>query len=102
MYQVYHPVPQNLDNVVMKQSRIIQDIQMPIMDDAADTMNDPYAPPLKRNQYLQPTMGGDVRGLPINIKTRATGHDYQQMGILTKQGGNNRKTLFCLLWVVVL
>ena len=52
MYQVYHPVPQNLDNVVMKQSRIIQDIQMPIMDDAADTMNDPYAPPLKRNQYF--------------------------------------------------
>jgi hypothetical protein len=97
MYQVYHPVPQKLDNVVMKQSRIIQDIQMPIMDDAGDTMNDPYAPPLKRNQYLQPTMGGDVRGLPINIKTRATGHDYQQIGILTKQGGNNENLILPLM-----
>ena len=97
MYQVYHPVSPKSDNVVMKQNRIIQDIQMPIMDDAGDTMNDPYAPPLKRNQYLQPTMGGDVRGLPINIKTRATGHDYQQMGILTKQGGNNENLILPLM-----
>jgi len=97
MYQVYHPTSQKSDNVVMKQNRIIQDIQMPIMDDAGDTMNDPYAPPLKRNQYLQPTMGSDVRGLPINIKTRATGHDYQQMGILTKQGGNNENLILPLM-----
>lgn len=97
MYQVYHPVSPKSDNVVMKQNRIVQDIQMPIMDDAGDTMNDPYAPPLKRNQYLQPTMGGDVRGLPINIKTRATGHDYQQMGILTKQGGNNENLILPLM-----
>lgn len=97
MYQVYHPVSPKSDNVVMKQNRIIQDIQMPIMDDAGDTMNDPYTPPLKRNQYLQPTMGGDVRGLPINIKTRATGHDYQQMGILTKQGGNNENLILPLM-----
>jgi len=97
MYQVYHPVSSKSDNVVIKQNRIVQDIQMPIMDDAGDTMNDPYAPPLKRNQYLQPTMGGDVRGLPINIKTRATGHDYQQMGILTKQGGNNENLILPLM-----
>jgi hypothetical protein len=97
MYQVYHPVSPKSDNVVMKQNRIVQDIQIPIMDDAGDTMNDPYAPPLKRNQYLQPTMGGDVRGLPINIKTRATGHDYQQMGILTKQGGNNENLILPLM-----
>ena len=97
MYQVYHPVSSKSDNVVIKQNRIVQDIQMPIMDDAGDTMNDPYAPPLKRNQYLQPTMGGDVRGLPINIKTRATGHEYQQMGILTKQGGNNENLILPLM-----
>lgn len=97
MYQVYNPTTQKSDTLVAQPTKIIQDIQIPIMDDAGDTMNDPYAPPLKRNQYLQPTMGGDVRGLPINIKTRATGHDYQQMGILTKQSGNNENLILPLM-----
>ena len=97
MYQVYNPFTKKSDTILVKPTKIIHDIQMPIMDDAGDTMNDPYAPPLKRNQYLQPTMGGDVRGLPINIKTRATGHDYQQMGILAKQGGNSENLILPLM-----
>jgi hypothetical protein len=48
--------------------------------------NNPHRAPLRDNQYF-PHMGGDVRGgIPINIKTRSTGQDYTQMGILTKNG----------------
>jgi hypothetical protein len=48
---------------------------------SVDSINDPYAPPLKQNAYF--TNSSDVRGIPINIETRGTGMSYQQIGILT-------------------
>jgi hypothetical protein len=51
-----------------------------------DVFSNPYVEPSKVDGIYRPT-GGDVRGVPINIQTRATGLDYQQVGILTKSGG---------------
>ncbi len=100
LYQLYYQsshVNKSSDMILVKPAKLIQDLQMPMMEESRDTIHDPYAPPLKRNQYLQPSMGGDVRGIPVNIKTRATGHDYQQTGILTKQGGNNENLILPLM-----
>jgi hypothetical protein len=50
-----------------------------------DPFNDPYAPPLKSDELYFPPLGGDIRGsIPVNIQTRSTGMDYQQLGIITR------------------
>jgi hypothetical protein len=54
-----------------------------------DSMNDPYSPPLKKDGYVYPTVGGYVRGIPVNIETRGTGMAYQQIGILTTNGSGD-------------
>jgi hypothetical protein len=66
-----------------------------------DILNDPYVPPLKRDDYfLGPQLTNDIRGLPsiieepvvrklpINVETRGIASDYSQMGILTKADSN--------------
>ena len=53
-------------------------------------INDPLYPPLSRNYHEDPT--GRIehphkpgrRGMPINIETRGSGGDFQQIGILSK------------------
>lgn len=64
---------------------------MPIPTRSTDSINDPYVPPLKTNGYLNvPQSTIDIRGgVPINIETRGTGMDYQQIGILTPSNGGN-------------
>jgi len=76
--------------------------QMVDMDRVA--LNDRLYPPLSRNHYTDPD--GMVRaspqqmGMPINIETRGSGGDFQQVGILSKQNidedgktpGNNTDT----------
>lgn len=47
-----------------------------------DTFNDPYVPPLKHTGLM--SMRG--LGLPVNIQTRGIVSDYQQVGILTRNG----------------
>jgi hypothetical protein len=54
-----------------------------------DTMSDPYNPPLRNDGYYFPRDSADVRGIPINIKTRGTGMDYTQLGILTRPNVRN-------------
>jgi hypothetical protein len=54
-----------------------------------DPMNDPYNPPLRNDGYYFPRDSADVRGVPINIKTRGTGMDYTQIGILTRPNIKN-------------
>tara|TARA_Y200000002_G_scaffold55318_3_gene40685 strand:- start:25919 stop:26527 length:609 start_codon:yes stop_codon:yes gene_type:complete len=54
-----------------------------------DIFNDPYAPPLKDNSYLHPRDSGDIRGIPVNIETRALPTSYQQIGILNKTNDSN-------------
>ena len=52
-------------------------------------LNDGLYPPLSRNHYNDPN--GMMRtspqqmGMPINIETRGSGGDFQQVGILSKQ-----------------
>ena len=64
-----------------------------------DSFNDPYAPPLKTNGYLQPEQSThDVRGgIPINIETRATGMAYQQIGILTPLNSTDNTMILPLM-----
>ena len=57
-----------------------------------DPFNDPYAPPMKTDGLFYPPDSGDIRGIPVNVRTRgprgpATG--YQQIGILTRTAGNS-------------
>lgn len=47
-----------------------------------DTFNDPYIPPLKHTGLMN--MQG--HGLPVNIQTRGIVSNYQQIGILTRNG----------------
>jgi hypothetical protein len=49
-------------------------------------INDPLYPPLKRN-YNTPDIRG---GIPINIETRESGGDYQQIGILHKKENTDK------------
>lgn len=55
-----------------------------------DTVNDPYAPPLKTDGYYHPPDSSDIRGIPatggipVNIQTRGLNTSYQQVGILTR------------------
>ena len=48
-------------------------------------INDPLYPPLKRN-YNFPV----VKKMPINIETRESGGDYQQIGVLHKTENTNK------------
>ena len=50
-------------------------------------VNDRLYPPLSRNHYLDQTgrVEPQQRGMPINIETRGSGGDFQQVGILSKQ-----------------
>ena len=54
-------------------------------------LNDPLYPPLSRNYHEDPTtivgqhnIGERRRGISINIETRGSGGDFQQVGILSK------------------
>lgn len=49
-----------------------------------DVLNDPYAPPMKNDGYFFPPDSGDIRGIPVNIRTRGLDMNYQQVGILTR------------------
>jgi hypothetical protein len=51
-----------------------------------DILLNPYAPPLKDDRYINGS--GDPRGIPINISTRAVDTSYRQVGILTRNSGN--------------
>ena len=67
-------------------------------------LTNPLVPPLKRNYHLEePSIGR----MPINIETRESGGDYQQVGMLHKMNnidgefnkpGNNDKTVLLQLF----
>lgn len=94
-----HPPKTNFDNTsdkydVISQRAMIQnnnDTKTEIVDLDQVRLNNRLLPPLSRNQYMdrnglvavnrnqQTTMG-----VPINIETRGSGGDFQQVGILSK------------------
>jgi len=49
-----------------------------------DPFNDPYAPPMKTDGLFYPPDSSDIRGIPINIRSRGLNTGYQQIGILTR------------------
>jgi len=52
------------------------------------TILDPYGPPLRNDGVYFPKDAADIRGsIPINMETRGTGMDYTQIGILTRNPG---------------
>jgi hypothetical protein len=67
-----------------------------------DTINDPYAPPLKTHDVYYQRGSSDIRGMPqvavpVNIQTRATNSNYQQMGILTRMGNDGEQNILPLM-----
>jgi hypothetical protein len=93
--QSVHPPSQKI--VVIPPPPVIQQPPslMNVSTRTVDSLNDPYAPPLKQNAYF--TNSGDVRGIPINIETRGTGMSYQQIGILTPLGNNSNDLILPLM-----
>lgn len=52
-----------------------------------DPINDPYSPPMSSAGFYFPSDSGDIRGgIPVNMRTRGMLTQYQQVGILTRQG----------------
>ena len=62
-----------------------------------DPMNDLYSPPLKNDGLYYPPDSGDIRGLPVNIKTRGLNTNYQQVGILTRVNGGSQEMILPLM-----
>ena len=67
-----------------------------------DTINDPYAPPLKTHDVYYPRGSSDIRGVPpvavpVNIQTRAVNRTYQQVGILTRMGNDGEQNILPLM-----
>jgi len=52
-----------------------------------DVLMNPYQPPLRDDRYF-PSLGGDPRGIPINIPTQSVEANYRQVGILTRLNGS--------------
>jgi len=61
-----------------------------------DIFNDPYVPP-SRNSVVYPRDSGDIRGIPVNIQTRGTSNEYQQVGILTRSNHNDGEMILPLM-----
>ena len=51
-----------------------------------DTLSNPYLPPLRDGNYF-PKDTIDPRGIPINIPTRGPRTEWRQVGILTRENG---------------
>ena len=54
-----------------------------------EVLLNPIAPPLRDDRYYPDRLGGDPRGMPINIPTQGPPVDteYRQVGILTRMNG---------------
>jgi hypothetical protein len=82
---------ENLDKLSKKTQENIESLQqvdrsIPTSRDRDKAvLEDPLYPPLKRN-YNMP----DIRGIPINIQTRESAGDYQQIGILHKNENTDK------------
>ena len=87
-------IKQNAQNAVKPSTNIIvvtpqnQNSGMTIGGLSSRTILDPIGPPLRNDGLYFPRDSVDVRGaIPINMETRSTGMDYTQIGILTRNQG---------------
>lgn len=53
----------------------------------SNVLQNPFVPPMKDGNYF-PKNSSDPRGIPINIKTRSFDSTYRQVGILTRNSGD--------------
>ena len=74
-----------LEKLSKQTQQNIQSIEQQTLDRDRAVIEDPLYPPLKRN-YNMP----DIRGMPINIQTRESAGDYQQIGILHKNTNTDK------------
>jgi hypothetical protein len=51
-----------------------------------DTLSNPYLPPTRDGNYF-PKNSSDPRGIPINVPTRGPRTEWKQIGILTRENG---------------
>ncbi len=84
--------------------RRIHEVREPIVNRDLEVLHNPLVPPLKREHAQRGPMVGQM---PINIETRGSGGDYQQVDILHKvtnnsdeftDPGNNDKTVLLNLF----
>lgn len=64
--------------------------------DCNSKFNDICSPPLKKNEYVNEMSNHKMQhnnGIPINIETRPTNSQYQQIGILTQNKSNGSDNL---------
>lgn len=64
--------------------------------DCNSKFNDICSPPLKKNEYVNEMANHKMQhnnGIPINIETRPTNSQYQQIGILTQNKSNGSDNL---------
>uniref|UniRef100_A0A6C0I4I2 Uncharacterized protein n=1 Tax=viral metagenome TaxID=1070528 RepID=A0A6C0I4I2_9ZZZZ len=62
-----------------------------------DPINDPYSPPMSAAGVYFPPDSGDIRGVPINMRTRGMFSQYEQVGILTRSGNGSADNILPLL-----
>jgi hypothetical protein len=65
--------------------------QPPLLANPENPFTNPFAPPMKTDPLFYPT------GVPINMQTRGINTGYQQIGILTKSGGNANDLILPLM-----
>lgn len=82
------------DNVVIQPNNIVLRPNNFFTDTPNDVMQNLYEPPLRNDSmfhnspHIAHKMGGDIRGVPINIPTQSVDTSYRQVGILTRLNGS--------------
>ena len=71
----YSDIQNSLDNQLFYQN------SNDILQRDRKVINNPLYPPLKRDYHIETQ---ESKGIPINIETRGSGGNFQQIGILTK------------------
>jgi len=104
-FALYYRLWEDKKQINAKTTNITMPIHHALMpvSDRNDTINDPYAPPLKTHDIYYPRNTIDIRGVPpvpgvpVNIQTRAVNSTYQQVGILTRMGNSGENDILPLM-----
>lgn len=71
------------EKVVVKEQGMFPRPSYSFSNVAEDVLLNPYQAPL-RDDRVFPRLGGDPRGVPINVRTQGVDSSYRQVGILTR------------------
>jgi len=87
----------NTVNTVAKEYVLIPAPSLATVATRNNPMTDIYSPPLKNDGVYFPPDSGDVRGLPVNVRTRGIEQNYSQIGILTRLNGGGGDLILPLM-----